>query len=129
MSLIQALVGLGIPIVLLFLAGYGGYFALSLILGLKRNPVKIARFEAGNIPYGEGRLWYPLQYYGYLLIYTSIEPLVVILLLLAPSTFYVSESSAFHLLAIVGTFIALLYPVIYYGARLADVINQWEVRR
>ncbi len=86
MSLIQALVGLGIPIVLMFLAGYGGYFALSLILGLKHNPVKIARFEAGNIPYGEGRLWYPLQYYGYLLIYTSIEPLVVILLLLAPST-------------------------------------------
>ncbi|MGC9105489.1 MAG: NADH-quinone oxidoreductase subunit A [Thermoprotei archaeon] len=129
MTLTQALVALGIPTVLILLAGYGGYMALSIILGLKHNPLKVARFEAGNIPYGEGRLWYPLQYYGYILIYTSIEPLIVILLLLAPSAYYASQGLYLHFAVILGSFIALLYPIVYYGAKVADTINQWEVRR
>ena len=128
MTLTQALVGLGLPIVLLLLAGYGGFKFLYYALGLVHNPVKVARFEAGNIPYGEGRLWFPLQYYGYLLVYTSIEPLVITLFLLAPATYYLSSVLTLHLIIILGTFVAILYPVIYYGVKQADTITQWVVR-
>lgn len=91
--------------------------------------MKVSRFEAGNIPFGEGRLWFPLQYYGYLLIYTSIEPIVVILFSLAQAYYYTSTTLFTNLLIIALVSIALLYPVLYYAIKQINVIQYWIVRR
>lgn len=130
MGFTQPLVALGLPFISVLLAGIGGYKFLNLIVPKSDNPVKFDRFEAGNIPTGEGRLWYPLQYYGYLLVYTSIEPILTILFLASPlyfsiDTFTITEK--FYV--IIGAMIAVLYPTLSYVIKQVNDISQWEFRR
>lgn len=128
MALTQALIALGLPLVLFLLAGYGGYKILSLVVPNEYNPVKVSRFEAGNIPYGEGRLWFPLQYYGYVLIYTSIEPIIVLLFAIAEASYSQSFLLFRNLLIIIGSSIVILYPILYYAVKQVNTIENWIVR-
>jgi len=129
MALTQAFLAFGLPIVIFLGAGYGGYKIISLIVPSEPNPVKVSRFEAGNIPTGEGRLWFPLQYYGYLLVYTTLEPLIVFLFLVA-SADYTSNFTLFrNLSAVIGTFIVVLYPILNYAIRQINIVLNWELRR
>jgi len=129
MAFTQAMLAFGLPTILFLLAGYGGYKILSLAVEGKFNPLKVSRFEAGNIPFGEGRLWYPLQYYGYLLVYTSIEPIIVILLAIAEASYYSSFILFRNLLILITSTIVLLYPVLYYAVKQINVIEYWLMRR
>ncbi|MEJ2776941.1 NADH-quinone oxidoreductase subunit A [Sulfolobaceae archaeon RB850M] len=129
MAFTQAMLAFGLPTILFLLAGYGGYKILSLAVEGKFNPLKVSRFEAGNIPFGEGRLWYPLQYYGYLLVYTSIEPIIVILLAIAEASYYSSFILFRNLLILITSMIVLLYPVLYYAVKQVNVIEYWLMRR
>jgi len=129
MSFTQAVVAFGLPSILVLIAGYGGYKILSLIVPNEPSPIKTSRFEAGNIPTGEGRLWFPLQYYGYLLIYTSLEPILVLLFTIASIPFYLSSLLFRNILIIVLSFIILLYPVLLYSINQINTILNWELRR
>lgn len=129
MSLVQPLLALGLPIVIILVAGYGGYKLISLIVPHEYSPLKVSRFEAGNVPSGEGRLWFPLQYYGYLLIYTTIEPIVVLLFVIASAPFYHNFILFRNLVFILSSFIILVYPVIYYAISQVNIIINWELRR
>jgi len=128
MALTQALLAFGLPLVLFLLAGYGGYKILSLVVPSEYNPVKVSRFEAGNIPYGEGRLWFPLQYYGYILIYTSIEPIVVLFFAIAEAAYSSSFLLFRNLLIIILSSIVILYPILYYAVKQVNIIENWLVR-
>ena len=123
MALTQALLAFGLPLVLFLLAGYGGYKFLSLVVPSEYNPVKVSRFEAGNIPYGEGRLWFPLQYYGYVLIYTSLEPIVVLFFAIAEAA--LSPLLFRNLLIIILSSIVILYPILYYAVKQVNIIENW----
>jgi len=129
MSFTQAILGFGIPIVAFLAAGYGLYKFLLLILPSKPNPLKVSRFEAGNIPTGLGRLWFPLQYYGYLLLYVILEPIIVLLLQIAFSDYYTTLVAFRDLLLIIVLFIVLMYPVLYYAIKQINLLYQWEMRR
>ena len=129
MAFTQAILAFGLPLVLFLAAGYGGYKVLSLAVEGKFNPLKVSRFEAGNIPFGEGRLWFPLQYYGYLLVYTSIEPIIVLLFSIAEASYFTSFMLFRNLLIIVFTTIAVLYPVLYYAVKQVNIIQYWLIRR
>jgi len=128
MALTQALLAFGLPLILFLLAGYGGYKILSMVVPSEYNPVKVSRFEAGNIPYGEGRLWFPLQYYGYILIYTSIEPIVVLFFAIAEAAYSSSFILFRNLLIIVLSSIVILYPILYYAVKQVNIIENWLVR-
>ena len=128
MALTQALLAFGLPLVLFLLAGYGGYKILSMVVPSEYNPVKVSRFEAGNIPYGEGRLWFPLQYYGYILIYTSIEPIVVLFFAIAEAAYSSSFLLFRNLLIIILSSIVILYPILYYAVKQVNTIENWLVR-
>ncbi|MEM4042296.1 MAG: NADH-quinone oxidoreductase subunit A [Saccharolobus sp.] len=129
MSFTQAILAFGIPIVVFLAAGYGGYKILKLIVPSNPNPLKVSRFEAGNIPTGLGRLWFPLQYYGYLLIYTTLEPIIVLLIPIAYSDYYVSFNAFAKLLMIIIVFIILMYPVLYYSIKQINILEYWGLRR
>jgi len=126
MALTQALLAFGLPLILFLLAGYGGYKFLSLVVPSEYNPVKVSRFEAGNIPYGEGRLWFPLQYYGYVLIYTSLEPIVVLFFAIAEAAY--STLLFRNFLIIILSSIVILYPILYYAVKQVNIIENWLVR-
>jgi len=90
------------------------------------SPLKTARFEAGNIPTGEGRLWFPLQYYGYLLVYTSLEPIIVLLFI---GSSVLTVQASYYLLLVIGVLVAVLYPIVNYAVRQINVLSYWELRR
>jgi NADH-quinone oxidoreductase subunit A len=129
MTIYNALLAFGLPLLIFIGLGYAIYLILKLILPSRYNPIKVSRFEAGNIPTGEGRLWFPLQYFGYVLVYMSLEPIIVILLIISQTPYYINNNIFLKLLIIVCSFVVLMYPVIYYGIKLSDMIKYWELRR
>lgn len=64
--------------------------------------VKVSRYEAGNIPLGRARGRLSMQYFGYLLIFVTFEPIVVMLLTL------VAAKLPLHV-----TLLLLLAPALY----------------
>ncbi len=125
MALTQAFLAFGLPIIIFIGLTYGAYKIINNILPHIPTPLKIARFEAANIPSGLGRLWYPLQYYGYVIIYTSLEPFIVILFVASEAAYYSSFVIFRNLLILIVTFIAILYPVLYYAIKQADTLKYW----
>uniref|UniRef100_A0A7J3X6Z5 NADH-quinone oxidoreductase subunit A n=1 Tax=Thermofilum pendens TaxID=2269 RepID=A0A7J3X6Z5_THEPE len=81
--------------------------------GFKRR-----RYEAGNPPSGEAKVRLPFQYYGYLLLYLSVEPAMVILYLLTFGE-RIPVSAAFMVL--------VLLPAVVLGAKLADELERWRL--
>lgn len=129
MSLVQPLVAIGLPAILTLAVGYGAYKLISLIVPHNPTPIKVSRFEAGNVPSGEGRLWFPLQYYGYLLVYTTIEPILVLLFAIAAAPILHNFLLFRNLALILFSFIVLVYPVIYYAISQINILVNWELRR
>lgn len=74
----------------------------------RMTPVKIQRFEAGNIPIGHPKWVLPMQYLGFVVIFLALEPVFVLILLL--STVPTADVYAFTLFAL-----ALLIPALYAG--------------
>lgn len=74
------------------------------------TPVKLQRFEAGNIPIGIPKWTLPMQYLGFVVIFMTFEPVIVLLLLISalPSL----ESYLITLIAFL-----LLLPALFVGYR------------
>ena len=88
----------------------------------KVNPVKNARYEAGNPPKGTGRGRLGFQYFGYLVLFASIEPVIIILLALAPAI-----SVSYRKTLIDTTIImAILLPILAYGIKIASNPRLWR---
>jgi len=64
-----------------------------------------------------------------LLVYTSIEPIIVILLAIAEASYYSSFILFRNLLILITSTIVLLYPVLYYAVKQVNVIEYWLMRR
>lgn len=76
------------------------------------------RYEAGNPPSGEAKTRLPFQYYGYLLLYLSVEPVMVVLYLLTFSE-RIPVSAALMVL--------VLLPAVTLGVKLADELERWRL--
>lgn len=75
---VTILLGLVLPSIGVLLA-----FILARVLTPRRpSPEKFARFEAGNPPFGRARGLFPMQYYPYLIVFLTVEPLVIYLFLI-----------------------------------------------
>ncbi|AEA46552.1 NADH-quinone oxidoreductase subunit A [Archaeoglobus veneficus] len=76
----------------------------------KPTPVKTQRFESGNMPIGIPKYVLPMQYVGFLILFLGCEPVVVLLLILAPLR------TAIPLILLT---LLMLIPAIAYSYRLA----------
>jgi len=81
---------------------------------------KRSRFESGNPPVGRARGFFVMQYYPYLLMFSSLEPFVVLLVFIffTPNIWLVTYF-------LVSSFI-LLMPVLYYVYKQAGDIDLWR---
>jgi len=98
-----------------------GALVVLLALLMPRGPergFKRRRYEAGNPPSGEAKVRLPFQYYGYLLLYLSVEPAMVTLYLLTFAERF-PASAALMLL--------VLLPAVALGAKLADELERWSL--
>ena len=105
----------GVLAALLFLV-FIGLVVDGLVLLIRRiikvrltNPVKVMRFEAGNVPIGPVKSILPMQYVGFLLMFLSVEPVTALLLSL--SIGFTGFSLGYVLLFIV--FLVTYSPLIY----------------
>ncbi|MEM0377643.1 MAG: NADH-quinone oxidoreductase subunit A [Thermofilum sp.] len=98
-----------------------GSLVLLLARILERGPggrFKRARYEAGNPPSGEAKARLPFQYYGYVLLYLSVEPLMVLFFL---TTYYDKPALSAALAALA------LLPAVVWGALAADELERWRL--
>jgi len=63
------------------------------------------------------------------LVYTSIEPILVLLLIASTVEITSVYSPLYYkLLGIVGATIALLYPTVYYVVKQINRLERWQMR-
>ena len=83
--------------------------------------MKRERFESGNPRSGRSRGYFIMQYYPYLLMFTSLEPLVVLMIFVLTSRGYITS-----VLYILGAGLLVILPVIYLAYRYAGETDLWR---
>ena len=112
---------------LLALAGFGAFAALlTLIIPMlfassKRHPIKAQPFEAGQIPSGEGRLNFMMQYYAYLLMFVVFDVMSMFIFAWGASYFQIGVPST----GIIIVFLVILFVPLGYALHLAGRRELW----
>jgi len=100
-------------LILISLVMDGAILILSKILPrYKKSDIKILRYEAGNLPIRNPKKRIPMQYFGYMYMFMAVEPVIVVLLLLA-----VYPTLNFFLL--LGISALIFIPAIYFAYKIA----------
>ena len=86
-----------------------------------KEPLKYQRYEAGNPPKGEARGKVSMQYLGYLIIFLSVEPAVILLAILLAAP----QALAGKLLTVLGVFIAVYTPLLAYSIAESKRVESW----
>ena len=85
---------------------------------------KFERFESGHITRDPARVGLGFQYFGYLVIFATLEPIIILLLLVASA----SASAFFIQATIVLIAIAIVIPVLAFALRESKKVRQWSWR-
>ncbi len=75
------------------------------------NPRKVRRYEAGNPPLAEPKAPLPMQYIGYALLLTSLEPILVFTILITVGTW--SAALPLIIIAVILTVVGVAYSLRY----------------
>lgn len=101
---------------LIALAGFGGAAALltmfisALLAPKRRHPLKTELFECGQIPTGEGRISFMMQYYAYLLMFVVFDVMSMFIFAWGLSSVQIGLQSV---LVITVFLVTLLIPLGY----------------
>lgn len=112
----------GILIVLSVIIAFVGFF-IGRALATKDYPATFERFESGNPPIGRGRGWFIMQYYPYIMIFMTLEPLVIFFVFLLTGF----RSFPSELFILTGLAILIAVPAVYFANSQARVIENWRV--
>jgi NADH:ubiquinone oxidoreductase subunit 3 (subunit A) len=116
----------GAFILVLFTAAFGLVFALPVLIipwlfaPRNKTPMKLATFEAGQVPSGDARVHLLMQYYAYLLVFVIMD-VVSIFLFAWALTVTSSLMSALY----IGVFLGLIFIPLGYGLHLARMREIW----
>ncbi len=112
---------------LIALAGFGAAAALmtlmvpALLAPSKRHPMKKEAFECGQVPSGEGRLNFMMQYYAYLLMFVVFDVMSMFIFAWGASYVQIGFQSA----GIITVFLAILFVPMGYALYLAGRRELW----
>jgi NADH-quinone oxidoreductase subunit A len=104
-------------------AGLIGYAVSRLVAPSKDYPMKYERFEAGNPPTKKGRGWFTMQYYAYLVVFLTVEPVFIYLFLLLME----AHVLFFSVVQLFGLILLMLIPPIIFGLDAARKISLWRI--
>jgi NADH:ubiquinone oxidoreductase subunit 3 (subunit A) len=113
-------------LLILFTAGFGLLFALPVIIipwlfaPRNRTPMKLATFEAGQVPQGDARVHLLMQYYAYLLIFVIVDVVSMFLFAWAMVTGVQIPAAE-----TIGIFLLLIFVPLAYGIRMARRRELW----
>jgi NADH-quinone oxidoreductase subunit A len=112
---------------LVALAGFGAAAALltliipAIVAPSRRHPVKAEAFECGQVPTGEGRLSFMMQYYSYLLIFVIFDVMSMFIFAWGVSYFQIGIQSVW----IIMPFLLILFVPMGYALYLAGRRDIW----
>jgi NADH-quinone oxidoreductase subunit A len=104
--------------------GLLGYVISRLITPRKEYPLKFERFEAGNLPQGRARGFFVMQYYAYLIIFLTVEPIAIFFFIIMVNI----VSSPFSIILFFILLLSLIPPLIF-GLNEARKVTVWALRK
>ncbi len=104
-------------------AGLLGYVINRLVAPSKPFPMKYERFEAANPPTKKGRGWFTMQYYAYLVVFLTVEPVFIYLFLLLME----AHALFYSVVQLFGLILLMLIPPIIFGLDAARKISLWRI--
>lgn len=116
-AFVVALVG-GIGLSLL------GLVVSRLVAPPKYYSMKNERFECGNPPTKKGRGWFSMQYYAYLVVFLTVEPVFIYLFLLLMESHTLLYANVVQLF---GLIVLMLIPPIVFGLDAARKVSLWRI--
>ena len=115
-----------LPILYLFgfgiLAGIASYI-LSRLLSQRRryNPIKFLPMECGQIPSGEGRSHFMMQYYSYILMFVVFDVMSIFLYAWAVTFFSIPKAATLPMMG----FLAIMFSAMGYALFLSGRKGIW----
>lgn len=106
------------------IVGVLGYVVSRLITPRKKYPSKFERFETGNPTHGRARGFFVMQYYAYLIIFLTVEPITIYFFIIMIDMF--SNPFSIILFSILTLF--LISPLIF-GLNEAKKMRLWVLRK
>ena len=106
--------------------GLGGIFIVYIISGLisprKKYAMKKERFECANPAMGKARGWFMMQYYGYLIVFLTVEPIMIFffLLMLADRIYFLNS------VTLLISILLILFPALIFGLDAAKKLDLWK---
>jgi NADH:ubiquinone oxidoreductase subunit 3 (subunit A) len=92
---------------------------LSRLISPRRryNPVKFLPMECGQMPSGEGRSHFMMQYYSYILMFVVFDVMSIFLYTWASSLFLIPRSATLPIMAFLGIMFAAMGYALYLSGR------------
>lgn len=101
-----------------------GYVVSRLITPRREYPYKFERFETGNPPHGKARGFFMMQYYAYLIIFLTVEPIAFYFFIIMLDL----TSSPFSII-LFSILILFLIPPLIFGLNEAKKVRLWLLRK
>ncbi len=115
------------PLLLMLLFGIIGsvpMLVIAKIVSPKRrytNPVKLLPMESGQVPSGEGRTHFMMQYYAYVLMFVVFDVMAIFLYAWGTSIFGLAHAATLPILG----FLAILFAAMGYAMYLSGRKDIW----
>ena len=110
------------PVIYLF--GFGVLVSvpaliLSRLVSPRRryNPVKFLPMECGQMPTGEGRSHFMMQYYAYILMFVVFDVMSIFLYAWASALFLIPRAATLPIMAFLGIMFAAMGYALYLAGR------------
>ena len=114
---------IAITVIIAFLVGLIGYVLARILTMSRPLPRKHLRYEAGNPPTGRARGLFMMQYYAYLIVYLTVEPVIIYLL-----TISLGIHSSWAWSSLIFSLIVLsLIPPLVFGLWSARRVELWKI--
>jgi len=85
------------------------------------NPVKFLPMECGQVPTGEGRTHFMMQYYAYVLMFVVFDVMAIFLYAWGASIFGLAQAATLPIIA----FLAVLFAALGYAMYLSGKKDIW----
>jgi len=110
------------PILLMFgfsLIAVGPALIISRMISPRRrsNPVKFLPMECGQVPQGEGRTHFMMQYYAYILMFVIFDVMAIFLYAWGSSLFDLPRTATLPIIAFLGIMFAAMAYALYVSRR------------
>lgn len=100
------------------LAGVPSLVLSRLLSPRKRyNPVKFLPMECGQVPVGEGRSHFMMQYYAYILMFVVFDVIAIFLYAWGSSLLSISREATLPMIAFLGIMFAAMGYALYLSGR------------